>query len=428
MTWEIPSEERSYLRTLAGKQAAYAALPVMARRKKMWYDLNEGRAGARPPVIVETWTFDRDFLPAGVFRCKSEAGRGIETRLLRNLRNHELIDDDKVMPDYFSIGWFCDINEMGVKIESDTIPDSQGVNTGYHYRHPIQDLARDIELLKPATCTVDREKTFAYQAFLQELFGGKLDVRIETGTFGVSMLTERVVELMGMEAFFLAMYDTPDLVHRLMGFLRDNCLRMMRWAESEQLLRVNNGNQMSFGSSYNFTTELGASLDHNTPAKLKDMWGACNSQETVGVAPDMYHEFCFPYYRDVAEPVGLLYYGCCEPPHPFWDDIQRYPHLKKVSVNRWSDEEFIGERLRGTKIVFSRKPDPNLLGVDVELREDVWRAHIRKTLQAARDVPVEFLCRDVYTVHGNLGKARRAVELAREEIDLAGRGSAIASS
>ena len=77
----------------------------------------------------------------------------------------------------------------------------------------------------------------------------------------------------------------------------------------------------------------------------------------------------------------------------------------------------IGERLRGTSIVYSRKPDPNRLGVDVELREEAWRAHIRATLEAARGVSLEFIIRDVYTVHGNLAKARRAVEIAREEID-----------
>ena len=78
MEWHLPQQERIYLRQLAAKQAEYAALPVMARRKQQWYALNDGHPGARPPVIVETWTFDRDFLPENVFRCTSELGRGIE--------------------------------------------------------------------------------------------------------------------------------------------------------------------------------------------------------------------------------------------------------------------------------------------------------------------------------------------------------------
>jgi hypothetical protein len=415
--WHLSSEERVYLRGVAQKQAEYAALPVMAERKQMWYDLNDGRPGARPPVVVETWTFDRDFMPDELFRCTSEVGRAIERQLLRNVRNHELIDDDKVIPDTFDIRWFVDVDEMGVDIARQSVKDAQGVETGYRFLHPIRDLERDLELLKPATCRVDRQGTMAWKAFLEELLGDWLPIRIRTGTYGATMLTHRVVELMGMQAYLLAMYDTPDYVHRLMAYLRDNALRVMRWAESEELLRLNNGNQDSFGSSYNYTTCLPGPGYNGGPVRLSDMWGATNSQETVGISPKMFHEFCFPYYHDVCQPMGLLYYGCCEPAHPFWDDIRQLPHLKKVSISRWCDQAFMGDALRGSGIVFSRKPDPNYLSVDVKLDEEAWAAHIRETLKATRGVFVEFIVRDVYTVHGNLNNARRAVEIARREID-----------
>jgi hypothetical protein len=417
MEWSIPQDERIYLRELAGKQAEYAALPVMAIRKQMWYDLNDEHPTARPPVIVETWTFDRDFLPEDVFRCTSKVGRGIERQLLRNVRNHELIDDDKVIPDTYDISWFTDINEMGVEIGRETVQDAQGIETGYRFLHPLQDLERDLAKLQPAACRVDRERTMAWKAFLEELFGDLLPVRIRTGTYGGTMLTHRVVELMGMQAYLLAMMDAPDAVHRLMAYLRDNALRVMRWAEAEGLLRLNNGNQDSFGSSYNFTTHLPAPGYNSGPVRLCDMWGSTNSQETVGISPQMFNEFCYPYYRDICEPVGLLYYGCCEPAHPFWEDIRRLPHLKKVSISRWCDQVFMGEALQGTGIVFSRKPNPNYLSVDETLDEEAWADHIAETLLAARGVPIEFIVRDVYTVHGNLNNARRAVEVARKEID-----------
>jgi hypothetical protein len=202
-----------------------------------------------------------------------------------------------------------------------------------------------------------------------------------------------------------------------MAFLRDNALRVMRWAEGAGLLRFNNRNQDSFGSSYNFTDQLPNSGSNDGAVQLRDMWGATNSQETVGISPKMYHEFCFPYYADICEPIGLLYYGCCEPAHPFWEDIRQLPNLKKVSISRWCDQKFMGEALRGTEIVFSRKPDPNYLSLDVKLDEDAWAAHIRETLEATRGVHVEFIVRDVYAVHGDLNNARRAVEIARREIE-----------
>jgi hypothetical protein len=274
-------------------------------------------------------------------------------------------------------------------------------------------------LLKPATFAVDRESTRARQEFLQELFGDTLKVEIRGTTRFIAgpMLTHRIVTLMGMEAFFIAMYDCPDEMHQLMAYLRDNALRGVRWAEAEGLLRVNNGNQDSFGSSYNFTTRLPAPGYKGGPARLCDMWGCSNSQETVGVSKEMFHEFCFPYFKAVCEPYGLLYYGCCEPVHGFWDDIRQLPHLKKVSISRWCDQKFMGDRLRGTEIVYSRKPDPNFLSVDVSLNEEAWAAHIRETIEATRGVSLEFIVRDVYTVHGNLNNPKRAVEIARREID-----------
>ncbi len=411
----ISREDREYLRTLARRQAEIAALPVMQERKKQWYALNDAQAGARPPVILETWTFDRDFMPESVFRCQGEA-RGIEHQLLRNIRNHELIDDDKVIPDYFEIGWWVHIQD-GPQIVRHMAKDSQGQNLGWHDEHQIVNLAEDLHKLTPPVCSVDRQGTAKNQAFIEELLGDILPVKLTSGCFGNTFLTSRVVDLMGMENFFLAMYDQPEQVHQLMGKLRDNCLAIMHWAEKEQLLRVNNQNDQSFGSSYNFTTRLPAAGYQPPAARLCDMFCAANSQETVGISTEMFHEFCFPYYQAVTEPMGLLYYGCCEPTHVFWDDISRLPHLKKVSVNRWTDEEFIGEVLRGTGRVLSRKPDPNFLGVDVQLKEKAWSEHIGKTLQAGRGGLIEFIIRDVYTLHGNIAKGRRAVELAKRQID-----------
>jgi hypothetical protein len=416
MEWNLPANERTYLRELAMKQAGYAALPVMAQRRKMWYALNDGQPGAIPPVVVETWTFERDFLPAGVFRCESETGRLIEKRLLKHIRNHEIINDDKVTPDTYDIGWFSDVNCMGINVERVGIKDGQGIETGYKFLHPITDLKRDMHLVKAATCQVDREKTLAWKAFLEELFGGCLPVAIRSGIMAWTGLTSMLVRLMGMERLFLAMYDEPEALHALLARLRDNVLFVMRWAEQEGLLILNNDNQESFGSSYNFTTRLPSPGYKGGPARMCDMWGSSESQETVGISPEMFGEFCAPYYRAICEPMGLLYWGCCEPAHPLWEHISRMPHLKKVSISRWCDQQFMGDALRGTGIVFSRKPDPRFIGVDEKLDEAAWAASIRETLDATRDVFVEFIYRDVYTVHGNLNKPRRAIEIARQEI------------
>ena len=90
MSYALSENERRYLRDLAGRQAGIAALPVMEQRRRMWTDMNDGKSGARPPFVIETWTFDRDFMPDSIFRCQSEYGRRLEGSLLRNIRQQLL--------------------------------------------------------------------------------------------------------------------------------------------------------------------------------------------------------------------------------------------------------------------------------------------------------------------------------------------------
>lgn len=419
--YRIEPEERAYLRRLALRQAEIAELPVMEKRRQMWTDMNDGRPGTRPPFVIETWTFDRDFMPASIFTCKSDYARSIEGQLLRNIRHHEILDDDHVCPDYFDMGWHVWCNEFGIEIPTTYAKDAEGVVTGYHFDCPIKDLNNDgFEMIKPSEFGLDREATAEEKALLEELFDGILPVKITSGTFGNNYLTQRLMRLMSMETFFLAMYDCPDKLHALMALLRDNSMRMARWAEKEGLLVLNNGNECTCGSCFNFTTLLPKKPAEAGKVRLSDMWSGMDSQETVGVSPELFNEFCFPYYRDLASMYGLVYWGCCEPADPIWESsLCRLPNLKAVSVSRWANQAYMAEALDGKNIVFSRKPNPNLLGVDVQLNEKAWAAELQATLDAVsgKRISLEFVVRDVYSMHGNLKKASRAVKIAEDLIN-----------
>ncbi len=420
MPYSLPAEERVYLRGLAQRQAEVAALPIMAKRRQMWTAMNDGVAGTRPPFAIETWTFDRDFMPASIFRCSSDYGRRLERGFLRHLRHHELLDDDHVCPDTLDMGWHVWSNEFGIEIKTEYIKDSEGVVTGYHFDCPIKDLNDGFAMVKPTTFGVDKEGTLAEKAFLEESFGDLLPVVIRSGTFGSNCITQRLMRLMSMETFFTAMYDCPDKLHDLLALLRDNAIRMSTWAEAEGLLVLNNGNQCTCGTCFNFTTRLPRRPVAPGQVKLSDMWGYMDSQETVGVSPELFHELIFPHYQQLAALFGRVYWGCCEPADPFWEkSLSQLDNLGGLSISRWANQEAMAEALDGRGIVFSRKPDPNLLGVYPELDEAAWRAEIRRTLEivSARQVPCEFVVRDVYSMHGNLDKARRAVALAGAEID-----------
>jgi len=420
MKYVLPGEERTYLRELARRQAEIAALPVMGQRRQRWTDMNDAVPGTRPPFVIETWTFDRDFMPASIYRCRSEIGKQLEHGFLRHIRHHEILDDDHVCPDTLDMGWHVWQNEFGIEIRTAHAKDAEGVDMGYHFEHPIKDLNDGFDMIQPATFGVDRDGTLAHKAFLEETFGDILPVVIRSGTYGNNNITQRLMRLMSMETFFMAMYDCPGKLHDLLAMLRDNAIRMSHWAEAEGLLVVNNGNQCTCGTCYNFTTLLPKGNPAPGQVKLSDMWAVMDSQETVGVSPELFHEQVFPHYEKLAAMFGLVYWGCCEPADPLWESsLGKLPNLKAISISRWANQPYMAEMLDGSGIVFSRKPDPNLLGVDVKLREDAWAAEIRSTLEAVagRQVPLEFVVRDVYSMHGNLDKPRRAVQIAREQID-----------
>ncbi len=77
----------------------------------------------------------------------------------------------------------------------------------------------------------------------------------------------------------------------------------------------------------------------------------------------------------------------------------------------------MGQVLRGSRIIYHRKPNPNFIGVGRDLDEEAFREHILKTLRCARGCKLEFSFRDVYTLSGNSGKPRRAVQIVRELIE-----------
>ncbi|MDE7035974.1 MAG: hypothetical protein K2O74_06980, partial [Eubacteriales bacterium] len=158
-------------------------------------------------------------------------------------------------------------------------------------------------------------------------------------------------------------------------------------------------------------------LPSEGPVTPSQVWVFMDSQETVGVSHEMFEEIIWPAYERLGQTFGLLSYGCCEPLDPVWDLISQFPNLRKASISPWANEEKMGESLRGTRTIYQRKPSPNFLGVDETLDEDAWRAHIEHTLRCAQGCKLEFTSRDVYTIHNNLGKVSRAVEIIRESID-----------
>lgn len=410
----MTATDRERLRLLARKQAEYAALPIMQERIKRWYAHNDMQ-GDRPMIHIEVGTFAPDVLPP--LLCESDIARQIEGQLVMNVINHEMIDDDRVVADYFGVGWWSGFKLFDLDISRTYVKDTRGLNLGFHIDYPITDLEAQIDDLKPSVYSVDIEGSLKNKQFVEELLGDILPVRFCSGT-PYNNPSYRLIELMGMENVMCGMKECPDALHRLTRRITDDMKTYHHFCEDNHLLVLNNGNDWACQGTFSFTNELPREGFDPEHVKLKDMWGYSDSQESVGYSPSAYHEFVGPYYHELAELFGLNNYGCCEPVHPYWEkDIQYYANLRKISISPWCDEPFMGEALQGRRTIFHRKPSPMYLSAEGKLDEAAFGKHILDTMTAAKNCKLEFSYRDVYTLGGDKNKPREAVALIRRLID-----------
>ena len=418
MSDTVQKWERERLRELARKQLEYAKSELNQKRIKEWY-LHNDLKGERPMVQLEMWTFEQEIIPQRL-KCVTPKARALEAQLYRNFLNRELFDDDRVVPDYFPLSydaWFR-MFDIEVKVENAQLDGHQSL--GHHFIPCLEDLEDDYEegKIKPSTFGVDLERTEKKKQFIEEMIGDILPVKIQMDCL-YSVPTQMLVHIMSMEQMMFNMYDYPELFKKMMGQIADDTLAYYRMLEEKKLILPTTTFESVGQGTFAFTNDLpGEEVFRERPFTTKDVWGFMDSQETVGISPQMYEEFIFPCYQKISSQYGLLSYGCCEPVHPIWERcISKLENLRKVSISPWCDEAYMGEQLRGSRVIYHRKPSPNYLGVDRILDEDALREHIRTTLRAAKGCKVEFTQRDVYTIHNDLDKARRYIEIIREEIE-----------
>ena len=399
------------LRDLARRVKEISQDPIMEDRRRLWLKHNSLR-GERPMILAETGGVLDELVPVSLLKCRDDWSRGLERGLLSSIFTYENVKDDFVIEPFVSYNWHLQIGDFGVQSKRQTTT-NEGKLASYRWEPPIKNIREDFGRLRHRTFSVNRESTMEWKATLEEVFAGIIDVRRRGGFWWTMGMTWTAIDLVGLEGLMLAMCDDPEGLHRLMAFLRDDHLALLGYVEKERLLSLNNRNDYVGSGSLGYTLELPQpGANPAQPARIKDLWGLSESQETVGVSPRMFAEFIFPYQLPVIERFGLSYYGCCEPVHSRWDSISKIPNLRKVSVSPWADEKLLGQALAG-KYIFCRKPNPALISTQ-RFDENEIRGDLRRTVKAAKGCHLEIVMKDVHTVANQPGRLGRWVELARE--------------
>lgn len=410
----VPADVKT-LRDLAKEIRKIAQSAENQQRKARWLAHNALKPG-EPMVICEVGGLRQngEHPMEPLLTCQEPWAREMELGFRTNIYQFNEIRDDWVVEPYLNVNWKVSATNYGV--HSDKHSGSQDGKLGSYVWEPaIKNLQDDLKKLKPRTFSVDREATMAWKKHLDEVLGDILPTRIRGGFWWTMGLTIVAIDLIGLEQLMLYMVDDPDGLHRLMRFLCDDHLAFARWLEKEGLLTLNNENDYIGSGSVGYCSQLPQAA-MNGQVRLKDTWVLSESQETVGVGPDMFAEFIFPYQQEIAERFGLSYYGCCEPVHSRWHVVKQLKNLRKVSVSPWCDEELMARGLGGN-YVYCRKPNPALVSTD-HFDEAAIRADLRKTLAATRKhgCVLELVMKDVHTLNRQPQRLARWTQLAREEI------------
>ncbi len=410
-SFSVSQEEKGILRKLASRVAGLADLPIQQERKQLWKD-HLSLKQTRPLVFIDPELAWYEIMPHTCLKCTSPLARIWEYRLRKEIYWQEEIGDDRVCRKEFSVQSVVHFTDMGIKTRH-----TGGENYGaYHIDPAIKDYDEDLPKLHFTDLYYDKEASEKLLTVAHDVFDGILPVVTDNSWWFSLGLTSEFIFLRGYENFLYDLYDYPDEVKALMGFLRDNALHKLSLLEDNRLLSCNNGGEFMGTGGYGWCDELpapGFDPDHVRPM---DMWGYCESQESGVISPEAFAEFVLPFQLPILEKFGLNVYGCCEPLDN-WIDIlkEKIPRLRKVTVSPWADTRIMADKL-GKDYVYCWKMSAAEIAVPHIDREAI-REKIHDTFAYTGKLgcPVEVLNRDIRTLAYSADNAKEWVRIAMDE-------------
>jgi hypothetical protein len=405
--------DRSILRELAEKVAGHAASPPQRHKRELWRRHNDLEP-VRPLVFCDPENGWNEILPSASLRCRSALARRWEMVLRKELFWAESLLDDKVIEPFFDIGYTHSEDDWGLNEKQ-----IGGTEGGSYVWEAALSREADIEKLHPPAFRIDLETTRQTVSLAEDTYGDLLRVRL-TGVWWWSLgLTLNLSLLRGLEQVMYDLVERPQLVHRLMGILRDGYLQKLDYLEANGFLSPNTDLYVGSGG-FGYTSQLPAPAASGA-VRTKELWGFAESQETVGVSPAMFAEFILPYQLPLLKRFGLNCYGCCEPLDSRWAAVKQVPNLRRVSVSAWANLEKMAQLLEA-RYVLSWKPNPADLARP-RIDEPALRKQLRRSLEITRGCRVEIIMKDNHTLAGNPQNAVRWVQIAKQEAERIGNES-----
>jgi hypothetical protein len=402
----INQSDRQILRRLAGAVAELAARPVEEEKQKLWARHN-ALESTRPMVFCDPENGWKEIIPPDQIECENQLARQWEMHLRKEIFWGTQMNDDYTIQPYIDISHVHEPLDWGLKETR-----IGGENDGsFTWISPLKTQA-DLEKLHPPEIRIDDDATERLRSVADEIFRDLMIVRVKTLWWWSLGMTRLLAELRGLEQLMYDVYDNPDMLHSIMTILKNGTLAMLDELEEDGLLSHNTDGTYVGSGGLGWTNEL-PQPDFSSNVRCIDMWGFAESQETVGISPDTFSEFIFPYQLPILDRFGLNCYGCCEPLDLRWHIINKIPNLRRVSVSPWADKEKIAQMLED-KYIYSLKPNPVDLAMD-SVDERRIRNELREVLAITQNCHVEIIMKDNHTIRKDPQRVIRWVQIVREE-------------
>lgn len=396
------SAQKNYIRDLAKQVAEIAHSEENQRIIQRWRDVNALRKPDRAPVYcrpVGAWS---EILPEDALQCTDPWLRSLERGFRMILIKHDIGDDDPV-DDFFPVDAVFEYdppNVWGVDIGRHESDESGGA---WGYDPPLKTEADFDKLRMPELCynecETNRRRLRAY-----DLLGDILPVKLVCGAPLSATLGTAAADLRGLSQMMMDMAVEPELVHRLMAYLRDANLRAMDAVQKSGLLTPNNTGAMTCSDPIGPEANYG----HYT---YKNQWVMANSQEFDQVSPAMWEEFCLNYQKPILEQFGLCAYGCCENLTHKIDGVLTIPNLRIFVCSAWTNLDKLIERVGQDYVIMWRQKASDVVFPDNvdDLRRDMEEG--TRKLQGCR---YQIVLRELQTLSGHPDRLHVWTRLAKE--------------
>lgn len=364
----------------------------------------------RPVVLIEEIPFhELNFDGSLTLLCRDPDLCSAEDWFRRQLFKWKYFPADMILPPYFPVQKVMHSTGIGIEVKEHTVAtEAENHIISHEYFDQLAE-PEDLAKLTPPVISYDREETMRRYEKLANVFGDILSVRVVGHNSYITMWDE-IARYRGVTPLLMDLIERPEHSHAIVSKLAEFEKSKAAQMEALGLFEIQ---PLEIHCTSALTSDLPGEYDGGI-VKRSQVWGRGMAQIFGSVSKDMHEEFDINYMKEIMEPFGLVYYGCCEPLDKKVDIVEKIPHLRKISITPWADVDNAAEVI-GNRYVIANKPNPALVAT-ATLDEDAVRQTIKRTLDACKrnGCSADIVLKDISTVSHNVENLIRFEQIAME--------------